>query len=520
MSNFQKHTFNTTPAVDIQRSKFDRSHSLKTTFDADRLIPILVDEVLPGDTHILKENLFGRLSTPIKPIFDQMYLDTFYFFVPMRLVWENAERFFGAQDNPDDSIDFTIPTITSSNSVQQLCDYFGVPPQLGSNITINSLPIRAYWLIYDEWFRDQNLQEKANIRLDDGSQPLLNTDEYDWWTPAFRGKRHDYFTSCLPWAQKGEPVSVPLGEKAYITTDAGLTTDVTVVSSVNSDASYDLRMDGGSAIELGILQSSAPNTKNLYADLTSASSASINEWRTAFQIQKFLERNARGGTRYIEMIKSHFNVTSSDARLQRPEYLGGGSSPINVHPVAQTSQTSTTAQGNLSAFGTVSSGGNGFTKSFEEHGYIIGLANVRTDLSYQQGLHKMWSRSTLYDFYFPTFAHLGEQAVLNKEIYVQGTSADDDVFGYQERYAEYRYKPSQITGFMRSGVTNSLDVWHLAQEFNSLPTLGKDFIISDTDVDRVIAVPAEPHILLDGYFDYKSIRPMPAYAPPGFIDHF
>jgi hypothetical protein len=512
------HNFAQVPRADIQRSTFDRSHGLKTTGDADDLNVLFVDEVLPGDTFKLKTNLFGRLATPINPIMDNMYLDTFYFFVPTRLLWDNFKRFMGEQTDPGDSIDYTVPTYTgrSVTTATTLLDQMGLPITTG--LDLNILPIRAYWLIYDEWFRDQNLQDSAEIyRTDTGSQVITNTVDYTWNQVAKRGKRHDYFTSCLPWTQKGDQVTIPLGSTAQIAHDVADGTNLGVYSTAN--AGYKL-MDTTASY----LHADAGNTtqaNSLYADLTTATGATINGWRQAFQIQKFLERDARGGTRYIEKVYSHFGVTSPDARLQRPEYLGGSSQPINVNPVPQTSSTdATTPQGNMSAFGTVSENNSGFTKSFTEHGYIIGLWNVRADITYQQGVDKLWSRSTQYDFYFPTFAHLGEQAVLNKEIYHQGTADDENVFGYQERYSEYRYKPSKITGLFRSGATGTLDPWHLSEEFSSLPALNDTFIKSNTPLDRCIAVPSEPHLILDCYFNLRCTRPMPVYSPPGLIDHF
>ena len=512
------HSFSRQPSVDIQRSKFDRSHGLKTTMDADKLVPILVDEVLPGDTHTLRANFFGRLATPINPIMDNLKLTTHYFFVPMRLVWDNAEKFFGQQDDPDDSTDYIIPARnlgSSSATTGSISDYFGLP--LISGVTPNILPFRAMSLIFDEWYRDQNLQNSAKIIKDDTSGIHSNVTDYPLNTLFTRGKRHDYFTSALPWAQKGDPVQVPLGDRAPIFTDVTLAgTDVQVLDTTGVKRKLTANL---AQVELG--GSGLTGQADLYADLETATSASINQWRQAFQIQKFLERDARGGTRYIEKIKSHFGVTNPDFRLQRPEYLGGDNADINVHPVSQTSSTDgTTPQGNLSGFGTVSSNGKGFTKSFTEHGYIIGLASVTADLTYQQGLDKLWTRRTQYDHYFPSFAHLGEQAILSKELYYDGTQADDNIFGYQERFAEYRYKRSQITGLFRSTAAASLDAWHLSQEFSSRPVLGSDFIESNTPVDRVIAVPSEPHLILDCWFDYKSVRPMPVQAPPGMIDHF
>jgi hypothetical protein len=507
------HNFATMPTADIQRSTFDRSHGLKTTFDADYLVPIFLDEVLPGDTFNLTGNLFGRLATPINPIMDNLFLDTFYFFVPARLVWSNFKKFMGEQTDPGDSIDYTIPSRAEATgySTGSLQDYFGLP--ISTPVEFNTLPLRAYNLIYNEWFRDQNLQDSVEVRLTDSGD--LNAD----WTLLKRGKRHDYFTSCLPWTQKGDPVTLPL--TGTVDVESGASEGAYIGIYAANGAIEDHRLLDANAANVDISATGGTTAENnkMYVDLANAAGSTVNTWRQSFQIQKFLEKDASGGTRYIEKVLSHFGVRSSDARHQRPEYLGGGSQPININPVPQTGETNTTPQGNMSAFGTVS-GRSGFTKSFEEHGYIIGLANVRADITYQQGLNKLWSRSTQYDFYFPTFAHLGEQAVLNQEIYAQGTSADTDTFGYQERFAEYRYKPSQITGLFRSTATSSLDPWHLSEEFTSLPTLSSTFIESNTPLDRAIAVTTEPHIILDAYFQLKCTRPMPVYSPPGLIDHF
>jgi len=510
------------PRADINRSTFNRSHGLKTTFDCDKLVPILVDEVLPGDTHKLNANLFARLATPINPIMDNMYLDTFYFFVPMRLVWDNYAKFFGEQTNPNDSTDYVIPQTQFNNVTGSIADYMGLPLFSGSGRpSVSVLPFRAYHLIYDEWFRDQNLQESSQVVKNDTGGINSNTSTYPSFDLMTRGKRHDYFTSCLPFAQKGDEVKVPLGDKAFLSVSTTTSPNDTLGIYAGINKKYMTDAQVSDSIKLGNTLNSIPDEDMLYADLAQATSASINDWRQAFQIQRFLERDARGGTRYTEKVKAHFGVTSPDSRLQRPEYLGGGSTPVNIHPVAQQSSTDTTSpQGNLSAFGTASENNSGFTKSFTEHGYIIGLANVRADLTYQQGLDKMWSRETQYDFFFPTFAHLGEQAVLNKEIYCSSSATDEEVFGYQERYAEYKYKRSQLTGLFRSDASASLDAWHVSEDFANTPTLGDTFIKSNTPLDRCIAVPSEPHFIMDAYFNYTSIRPMPVFSPPGMIDHF
>ncbi|ALS03798.1 VP1 [Gokushovirus WZ-2015a] len=535
------HTFSEAPVVNVRRSVFDRSCGHKTTFPAGVLVPVYVDEILPGDTFSMDVSFLARLTTPIHPIMDNMNITLHAFFVPNRLVWSDWENFIcNTKDYETDTAgdQITIPTISLNSkegvyfNAGSLFDYMGIPPLNGTGTTgsgvnyyvdVNALPVAAYGLIWSEFYRDENLFAPLNVKqvlsqgtfswqLEDGT--VMNT--YGGLLP--RCKRHDYFTSSLPWPQKGPACVLPLASSAPV---VGL-----------------------------------PGPTGVHAD-TSQLGGTINQLREALQIQSLLEIDARGGTRYIELILSHFGVTSPDARLQRPEYLGGARVPVNISPIPQTSATQQdtnpgdtfvpTPQGNLAGIGTSSHAGRLFSKSFVEHGYIMVLASVDADLNYQQGLERMWSRKTRYDFYWPSLAHLGEQPVLNKEIYLQGYSlsstgekvplgsvgqTDNDVFGYQERYAEYRYKPSLITGAFRStpygsnytssggnafGNTSSLDLWHLAQAFTNLPSLSKSFIEVNIPLDRVLAVSTSiaPPFLFDSFFRVKAVRPMPTYAIPG-----
>ena len=546
-----QHLFSQIPSTQIPRSVFDRSHGYKTTFNSGFLVPFYVDEVLPGDSFKLTATLFARLATPIVPFMDNLYLETFFFFVPNRLVWDNWQRFNGEQKNPSDSTNFLIPTVSGTNVQNQtLWDYFGLPTNVTKALKVNALPFRAYNLIFNEWFRDENLQESLKVPTGDGPDNLSD------YSLVRRGKRHDYFTSCLPWPQKGPGVEISLGGTIPVSGDVSFYRQVgsfhsdNGISSVNnwSDkvlfketvpftiGNKDSNFTGSDPLPFqGSFAASDPHPSKISffagkygitsdgftADLSKATPISINDLRQAFQIQKLYERDARGGTRYTEILRSHFGVVSPDARLQRPEYLGGSSARISVNPVQQTSATNeTTPQGNLAAYGVVSDSFHGFSKSFVEHGYVFGFVNVRADLTYQQGLNRLWSRQGRFDFYWPVLAHLGEQAVLNKEIYAQGTADDDKVFGYQERYAEYRYYPGQITGKFRSTDPQPLDSWHLAQKFSSLPTLSSQFIQDNPPVDRVVAVTSEPQFLFDSYIRLKCARPMPVYSVPGLVDHF
>lgn len=533
-----QHLFSQVPTAQIPRSKFNRSHGLKTTFDSGYLVPIFVDEVLPGDTFSMDCTLFARVATLISPIMDNMYMDTFWFFVPERLLFDHFQAMCGEQDNPTDSTDYLFPTVKSPTGtgfeVGSIADYFGLPTGI-PNLEVRAEPFRAYNLIYNEWFRDENLQESLPFTKAD-------SDQYTNYKLVRRGKRHDYFTSALPWPQKGPGVELPFGGTAALTVADNASLNMPagyLAPSVDRNAlgffptNLSLNAESASGFdnyETNTISGYGANPQNfplkaingVNVDLSSATSITINQFREAFQIQRWYERAARGGTRYTEIIRSFFGVISPDARLQRPEYLGGSSNRIDVNVIPQTSGTTDVSpQANLSAFAVATNGrGNGFSKSFTEHGWIIGLVNVRADLTYQQGINRMWTRSTKFDMYWPTFAFLGEQAVLNKEIYAQGTEEDDKVFGYQERYAEYRYAPSQVTGKFRSTYAQSLDSWHLAQKFENLPKLSPEFIVDNPPIDRVVAVPSEPQFLLDAWFNLSCVRPMPVYGVPGLMDHF
>lgn len=546
------YTFSVAPSVEMPRSSFRRDRTYKTTFDSGYLVPFYIDEVYPGDTFNVGVTAFARLATPAVPFMDNLYMDFFFFYVPYRLLWSHWVNMCGEQDNPDDSTDYLTPVLSGYSggaqegdllfNVGELGDYFGLPVDVNLKDDPPTVwPFRAYNKIWNDHFRDENLQD--SVYFDTGDGP----DSIDNFKLLRRGKRHDYFTSCLPWPQKGPGAEIPLGTMCPVYGDG------TALRLTDGTNSFALKNYANNSQYIAVSQSLNPSTAEvlagdttltnavhagaygvapvsgsdengsvgLYADLSEANAITINSLRTAFQVQKWYEKLARGGSRYGELVYQMFGVCNPDSRLQRSEFLGGGQIPVQIHSVAQTSSTDdVTPQGNLAAYG-VAGGRVGFSKSFVEHGLVMGLVEVRADLTYQQGVERWLSRRTKFDYYWPSFAHLGEQAVLNKEIFATGTKAiDNGVFGYQERWAELRYGVSKITGKLRSVVDGSLDVWHLSQQFESTPQLSADFIEDNPPVERVVAVQDEPQFIFDSLISCNCVRPLPVYSIPGLIDHF
>lgn len=534
--------------LDIARSTFRRDHSVKLSFNVGDVIPFYVDEVLPGDTFQVKTSMVARLQTLLTPMMDNLYLDTYFYFVPNRIVWQHWRELMGenTQSAWIPTTEYSVPQVTAPSggwSIGSIADYMGIPTGV-ANLSVNALPFRAYALIMNEWFRDENLSDPLNIPVDDATLAGSNgtnyiTDVVKGGMPFKAAKFHDYFTSALPAPQKGPDVTIPVSQGSNLpvvplsdkVSDSLLTQNYTAKFSSGSPTSPSGIFFTPSGAQTSVTVSTSgsgaqiPVINNLWAiDDGSVSAATINQLRMAFQIQKLYEKDARGGTRYIEILKSHFGVTSPDARLQRPEYLGGNRIPVNINQVVQNSATQAdgTPLGDTAAFSVTTDVHGDFIKSFVEHGFVIGIMVARYDHTYQQGLERFWSRRDRLDYYFPVFANIGEQPILNKEIYAQGTDQDNEVFGYQEAWADYRYKPSRVAGEMRSKAPASLDVWHLADEYTQLPKLSDAWIREDkTNVDRVLAVTSSVsnQMFADLYVQCKATRPMPMYSIPGLIDH-
>lgn len=544
--NAESHFAMNPTRIDLSRSRFDRSSSYKTTFNVGQIIPFYVDEVLPGDTFSIDTSKVVRMQTLLTPVMDDIFLDTYYFFVPNRLTWSHWKQFMG--ENTESawipSVEYEIPQLTAPEggwNIGTIADYMGIPTGV-SGLSVNALPFRAYALIMNEWFRDENLSDPLNIPVTDATVQGVNTgtfvtDVAKGGLPYTAAKYHDYFTSALPAPQKGPDVTIPVSTATafpVITQDEkvpnpGSSAMTVTAPGVTAGYSLGFQPNGG----LSVSNTGGPTgnwvsgftPNNLWAQAEGNTVvATINQLRLAFQIQKLYERDARGGTRYIEILKSHFGVTSPDARLQRPEYLGGNRIPININQVVQSSSTdaSGTPQGNTAAYSLTSDNHSDFTKSFVEHGFLIGVMVARYRHTYQQGLERFWSRKDRFDYYFPVFANIGEQAIKNKEIYAQGTEKDDEVFGYQEAWADYRYRPNRVTGEMRSSAPQSLDVWHLGDDYESLPSLSDSWIREDSKtVNRVLAVSdnVSAQLFCDIYVRNLCTRPMPLYSIPGLIDH-
>lgn len=552
MSRNQQSRFALNPTnIDMSRSKFPRHSSVKFSFNVGDVVPFYVDEVLPGDTFNVKTSKVVRMQSLLTPIMDNIYLDYYFFFVPNRIVWDHWRELNGENRESAwaQTTEYEVPQVTAPAggwNVGTIADYMGIPTGV-ANISVNAMPFRAYAMICDEWFRDENLVDPLYIPKGDavtaGVNTRINPSDYAaGGQPFVAAKFHDYFTSALPSPQKGPDVGIGLtgdlqvygdgnplhffngsktpasGDYIFHFNSQGAAAGATVTADQNDRAN-----SAGYVLTKEMVDLNPTFTSGLTATLSNATSVTINALRMAFQMQKLYEKDARGGTRYIEILKSHFGVTSPDSRMQRPEYLGGSRVPININQVVQTSETgSGTPQGNTAAYSVTTDSHKDFTKSFVEHGFVIGVCVARYTHSYQQGIERFWSRKSRFDYYWPVFANIGEQAILNKEIYAQGTAVDDEVFGYQEAWADYRYKPSRVSGEMRSAAAQSLDVWHLADEYTALPSLSAGWIQENkATVDRVLAVSEQNanQLFCDIYIENYTTRPMPVYSIPGLVDH-
>lgn len=538
MNRNSENRFAENPQVDVSRSRFQRNSDNKTTFNAGDLIPIYLDEVLPGDTHQIDLACVMRMATPIFPVMDNAFCDFYFFFVPNRLLWEHWKEFMGENRETawTPKTEYSIPQVTAPAGGWEegtLADYLGLPTKI-EGISVSALPGRAYGLIYNEWFRNQNVTQPTLVEVTDATTTgkndgsATNDSAITLAKPLKAAKVFDYYTGALPEPQKGEPIQLPMQGNAELklytldgnneitwpkpSSTAATLSEFTEILKINGEQTG-LRVDAN--------RNGSSNTGMLKADMSSVTAATINQLRQAFQIQKLLEKDARGGTRYREVLREHFGVISPDSRMQIPEYLGGYRLPINMSQVIQTSATdSTSPQGNTAALSVTTMNKGMFTKSFTEHGFVMGLAVVRTDQTYQQGIERMWSRKGRYDYYWPVLANIGEQAILNKEIYAQGNAKDEEAFGYQEAWADYRYKPSKVTGLFRSNAQQSLDAWHYAQDYDKLPTLSTAWMEQgDDEMKRTLARSDQPDFIADFYFMNRTTRCMPVYSIPGLIDH-
>lgn len=535
MNRNSEYNFAQNPQVGVSRSRFQRNSDNKTTFNTGDLIPIYLDEVLPGDTHQIDVACVIRMATPIFPVMDNAYCDFYFFFVPNRLLWEHWKEFMGENKQTawTPTANYSVPQVkapTGGWAEGTLADYLGLPTKV-EGISVSALPGRAYGLIYNEWFRNQNVTQPTLVEVTDATTTgkndgsTTNDSAITLAKPLKAAKVFDYYTGALPEPQKGEPITIPLNGSAKVAVyqydSSHPNTPTEKYGETISEPQLGDKLKSPKMYDNYILYDLPSKPGVLAADMSSVTAATINQLRQAFQIQKLLEKDARGGTRYREVLREHFGVISPDTRMQIPEYLGGYRLPINVSQVIQTSSSDETSPlGNAAALSVTTMNKPMFTKSFTEHGFIMGLAVVRTDQTYQQGIERMWSRKGRYDYYWPVLANIGEQAILNKEIYAQGNAKDDEAFGYQEAWADYRYKPNKVTGLFRSNAQQSLDAWHYAQDYDALPTLSTAWMEQgEAEMKRTLAVQSQPDFIADFYFMNKTTRCMPVYSIPGLIDH-